>query len=86
MAHGGGLAFGRIHREEQARGDQGQHRALFFRLGGGDEVGEPLSEAQPFLPDEIERGDRTLVGIAQLQPLPVLGHPVLANLHGASFA
>ncbi len=34
------LAFGRIHGEDEARRDQRQHRALFFLVGGGDEVGE----------------------------------------------
>ena len=85
VARRGSLTLGRIHREDEARRDQRQHRALLFLVGGGDEVGEALAEAQPFLRDEIQCRDRTLVGLAQLQPCPSRATPV-PRFRCASFA
>ncbi len=82
VASGRGLTLRRIHREDQTRRHEREHQALFLAVGGGHEVGEPLAEAQPFLRHKIERGDRALVRIAQLQPLPVRAPRLFPRVYG----
>ena len=64
-------AFGRVHGQDEVGRHHRQQRAAFFLVGGGDELGEPVAEAQPLLAEEIERGDRLRAGVAHVQSLTV---------------
>ena len=68
------VALGRIHRQHEVGRHHRQQGAALFLVGGGDELGQPVGEAQPLAGEEIERGDRLHAGIAHLQPLTVPRH------------
>ena len=58
-------AFVGVHRQHEVGRHHRQQRAACFLVGGGDELGEPVAEGQPFVAQEVERGDRLRTGVAR---------------------
>ena len=66
QSFGAGLAISRVHGEHQTCRHQRQQGRVFFFFRGGDELGQPVAEGQPFVAQEIERADCPRIGIADV--------------------
>ena len=67
-------AFVGVHRQHEVGRHHRQERAACLLVGGGDELGQPVAEGEPFVAQEIQGGDRLRTGVAHLQPLTVPRH------------
>ena len=71
---GGCAAFVGVHRQHEVGRHHRQERAACLLVGGGDELGQPVAEGEPFVAQEIQGGDRLRTGVAHLQSLTVPRH------------